>query len=78
MRRLLGFLLGIGTGALVGATVAILLAPASGQDLRTELRGRMQRFSNELQEAASQRRAELEQQLEAMRHPHSEIPLEHR
>ena len=78
MKRLLGFLLGIGTGALVGATAAILLAPASGQDLRSELRGRMQRFSTELQEAAMQRRSELEQQLEAMRHPHAEIPLEQR
>jgi gas vesicle protein len=78
MRRLLGFIIGIGTGALVGATVAILLAPASGQDLRTELRSRMQRFGKELQEAASQRRAELEQQLETMRNPHGEIPLEQR
>jgi gas vesicle protein len=78
MRRLLGFLLGIASGALVGATAAILLAPASGQDLRSELRDRMKRFGNELQEAANQRRAELERQLEAMRNPHGEIPLEQR
>lgn len=78
MRRLVGFLLGIGSGVLVGATAAILLTPASGQDLRSELRSRMERFSNELQQAAAQRRAELEHQLEAMRHPHAEIPLEQR
>jgi gas vesicle protein len=78
MRRLFGFLIGIGTGALVGATVAILLAPASGKDLRSELRGRMEGFSNELKEAAAQRRAELERQLESMRSPHGEIPLEQR
>ncbi len=78
MRRLIGLMLGIGTGALVGATAAILLTPASGKDLRSELRGRMQRFSNELQEAAAQRRAELERQLESMRNPHGEIPLEQR
>jgi gas vesicle protein len=76
MRRLIGFLVGIGTGALVGATVAILLTPASGKDLRSDLRSRMEGFRNELQEAAAQRRAELERQLEAMRNPHGEIPLE--
>lgn len=78
MRRLIGFLMGIGTGALVGATVAILLTPASGKDLRSDLRSRMEGFRNELQEAAAQRRSELERQLEAMRNPHGEIPLEKR
>lgn len=76
MRRLIGFLIGIGTGALVGATVAILLTPESGKDLRSELRSRMEGFRRELQEAAAQRRAELEGQLEGMRNPHGEIPLE--
>lgn len=78
MRRILGFLIGIGTGALVGATVAILLTPESGKDLRSELRSRMEGFRRELQQAADQRRAELERQLEAMRNPHGEIPLEQR
>ncbi len=77
MRRLIGFLVGICTGALVGATVAILLTPESGKDLRSDLRNRMERFRGELQEAAAQRRTELERQLEAMRSPHGEIPLEH-
>lgn len=78
MRRLVGFLLGAAGGALVGATLAILLAPAPGQDLRNEIRSRFKRFGDELQEAAQQRRAELERQLEMMRHPHAEIPLEDR
>jgi len=47
MRRLIGFLIGIGTGALVGATVAILLTPESGKDLRSELRSRMEGFRRE-------------------------------
>lgn len=76
MRRLLGFLIGIGTGALVGATVAILLTPESGKDLRSDLRSRMEGFRRELQEAAEQRRTELERQLERMRNPRGEIPLE--
>lgn len=78
MRRLFGFVLGLAGGALVGATLAILLAPASGEDLRSELRNRASRFRDELQQAAAQRRTELERQLEAMRHPHAEIPLEDR
>jgi gas vesicle protein len=78
MRRFFGFLLGAAGGALVGATLAILLAPASGQDLRNEMRSRFKKFGDELQEAAQQRRGELERQLEAMRHPQTEIPLEDR
>jgi gas vesicle protein len=78
MRRLISFLLGTASGALIGATLAILLTPASGEDLRNELNQRVQRFRAELQGAADQRRAELERQLEALRHPHAEIPLEER
>ncbi|HLE73631.1 MAG TPA: YtxH domain-containing protein [Anaerolineales bacterium] len=78
MRRVFSFLLGTASGALVGATLAILLTPASGADLRSELRHRVTKFLGELEEAAQQRRAELERQLEAMRHPGAEIPLEDR
>jgi gas vesicle protein len=78
MRRLFSFLLGTASGALVGATLAILLTPASGEDLRSELRNRVTSFRDELKEAAQQRRAELERQLETLRHPSAEIPLEER
>lgn len=78
MRRLFSFLLGTASGALVGATLAILLTPASGKDLRTELRNRVTGFRDELKEAAQQRRAELERQLETLRHPDAENPLEER
>lgn len=78
MRRMLSFLLGAAGGALVGATLAILLAPDSGENLRGELRDRAKRFGEELQEAANQRRAELEHQLETLRRPGAEIPLEER
>ena len=75
MRRMFNFLLGAGIGALVGATVAILLAPNSGEDLRAEVQARFSRFRDELQDAAKQRRDELEHQLERMRLPQEEIPL---
>ncbi len=78
MKRLLSFLLGAASGALVGASVAILMAPSSGDDLRGELRSRFGRLRDELQSAADERRAELERQLTSMRQPNKEIPLEER
>ena len=78
MKRLFAFLLGAASGALVGASVAILMAPSSGDDLRGEFRSRFNRLRDELQAAAAQRRNELEQQLYGMRHPAKEIPLEER
>lgn len=78
MRRFFSFVLGVAGGAVVGATLAILLAPASGQDLRSEIRSRFKRFGDELQDAATQRRTELERQLETLRNPSPEIPLEER
>jgi gas vesicle protein len=78
MKRLVGFLLGAASGALVGGIAAVLLAPTSGQDLRSDLRGRVNRFRDEIQDAANQRRNELERQLQSLRHPNAEIPLEDR
>ena len=76
MRRAFNYLLGVSIGALVGASLAILLAPESGEDLREELEKRFGRFRDEIQEAASQRRAELEGQLQKMRQPQGESSLE--
>lgn len=77
MRRSMNFVLGAALGAVVGAAVAILMAPNSGDDLRGEIRDRFGRFGEELQEAAQERRAELERQLKTLRQPQSAgIPLE--
>ena len=78
MRRLFAFLLGAASGALIGASVAILMAPESGEDLRGEFRSRFNRLRDERQNAAAQRREEMEQQLYGMRHRTKEIPLEER
>lgn len=78
MKRFLAFLLGAASGALVGASVAILMAPSSGEDLRGEFRSRFGRLRDELQRAAEERRTELERQLTNMRQPNKEIPLEER
>ncbi len=76
MRKLMSFLAGATVGALVGATLSVLMAPQSGEELRGEIRERANRFRAELEEAAHERRTELEHQLEMMRRPQAEISLE--
>ncbi len=67
MRRMFGFMIGILVGGLVGSTVALLLAPESGEGLRNELRARGEAFLAEVRKAAEQRRAELTDRLETLR-----------
>jgi gas vesicle protein len=69
MRSVFGFLIGTFVGGLFGATIAILLAPESGDELRGRLRGRASGFTDELRSAASMRRIELEQHLAQLRAP---------
>jgi gas vesicle protein len=68
-----GFLIGIAVGGLVGGTIALLLAPESGEELRSELRERGQNFYNDVRHAADERRIELRQRLEVLRAPREEI-----
>jgi gas vesicle protein len=72
MRRMFGFLIGITVGGLVGSTIALLMAPESGENLRNQLRERGQNFFNDVQHAADERRIELRQRLEDMRAPREE------
>ena len=69
MRRMFGFFIGILVGALVGSTVALLMAPESGQALRMQLRERGQGVLDEIRHAADSRRIELRRRLEALRAP---------
>lgn len=66
MRRIANFMSGTFFGALVGATIAILLAPSSGDELRDTAQGRLTGFLDEVRNAAADRRAELEAQLAAL------------
>ena len=67
MRRMFGFLIGVFVGWLVGSTIALLLAPESGEKLRGELRARSTGFMGEGKSAADARRKQLEDQLATMR-----------
>lgn len=69
MRRMFGFLIGIVVGALVGSTVALLLTPESGEQLRGEIRARGEGFLSDVRHAADSRRIELQNRLETLRAP---------
>jgi len=72
MRRMFGFLIGIAVGGLVGSTIALLMAPESGENLRGQLRDRGQNFFNDVRHAADERKIELRHRLDAMRAPREE------
>jgi gas vesicle protein len=67
-----GFLIGITVGGLVGSSIALLLAPEAGEELRGQLRERGQNFFSDIRHAADERRIELRQRLEVMRAPREE------
>ncbi len=69
MGKILNFFLGMIMGALAGATVAILLAPSSGEEMRGQIQERSIRLREDIKSAAEQRRAELERELETLRTP---------
>jgi len=64
-----GFLIGVTVGGLVGSTIALLMAPDSGELLRSRLRERGQNFFHEVHHAADERKIELRERLEDMRSP---------
>lgn len=67
--RITSFLAGALCGAVVGATAALLLAPASGEELRGQARERFDALVDEARRAAMEKRAELEARLQALKHP---------
>ena len=58
MNRALNFLLGVTIGGLLGAALAILLTPYSGEELRTEINIRADRIRSEVSQAAADRKHE--------------------
>lgn len=74
MRSLINFLSGAILGAVVGASLALLLTPESGEELRSTLNERTTQFQSQVKQAASARRAELEQQLSELRAPRTPQP----
>ena len=69
MRRIFGFIIGATLGGLVGATLALLFAPASGAEIRAQIDDRAQIFATEIRQAANNKRIELQERLEILRAP---------
>lgn len=69
MKRTINFFLGAMIGGLIGASLAILIAPYSGAELRAEMKTRAEKIRTEVAQAATERRKELERQLAALRAP---------
>ena len=74
VQRLVSFIAGVMTGAIVGATIALLITPTSGIELRGQISTRAQSIRDEVTAAAAARRADLEQQLAALRAPRTVAP----
>ncbi len=74
MSRVTNFIFGAILGSLVGSTLVLLLAPSSGEKLRTQMRSYITNLQDEIQKAADSKRVELETQLAALRSPRSTPP----
>ncbi len=67
MQKALNFVLGMVLGGLVGSSLALLLTPMSGNQLRTEVKEYTRQVRSEVEQAANARRVELERELANMR-----------
>ncbi|MGH2523884.1 MAG: YtxH domain-containing protein [Anaerolineales bacterium] len=69
MNKIMGFLAGALCGAIVGSVSALLLAPMSGRELQSQARDRFEDIVDDARKAATDKRMQLEEQLEALKAP---------
>jgi gas vesicle protein len=74
MKSLSNFLLGAIIGGLFGATIGLLLAPSSGEELRENMQAQAQRIRNEVERLPTNG-VQAEAQLAALRAPHPRVVL---
>lgn len=67
MRSFFNFIFGLLSGALVGAAAAMLLAPSSGDELRTSLSSRYEGTLANFRSTVEQERRKLEEELESLK-----------
>ncbi len=69
MRRMMAYIAGALTGALVGASIALLFAPVPGEELQARINERFSSLRDELKQAYETRLSQLEAEFEALRAP---------
>jgi gas vesicle protein len=67
MRSFFNFVFGLMSGALVGAVAALLLAPSSGDQLRSGVMNRYEGTLSNLRSAVEQERHKLEEELDSLK-----------
>jgi gas vesicle protein len=67
MNKFMSFVTGAIAGAVVGAAVALLLTPASGDELQEQTRDWMESLWGDARRAAEEKRSELEDQLTTLK-----------
>ncbi len=67
MRKFGNLMLGAILGGLIGSALALLFAPASGEITRSEIESYFKNLQEEVNRAADEKRAELEEQLRKLR-----------
>ncbi len=66
MNKMLSFMAGAFCGAIVGTAAALLLAPASGEELRSDMVNRWEEALTEAKEAMEETRVDLQSQFDQM------------
>ena len=69
MRKAMAFVFGAVLGGVLGGLTAILLAPYSGDKMRSVIQKGVEDIQIEIKEAAQHKRAELEDQLQDFINP---------
>ena len=67
MSRISKFLLGAMIGGMLGTILALLFTPESGDNLRGQIKDYQQKIALDINEAAKQKREELERELSRLR-----------
>ena len=66
MKKAMAFIFGAVLGGVLGGITALMLAPYSGEELRTVIQKEVDNIQIEIKEAAQKKRAELEEQLDEL------------
>ena len=69
MKRAFSFFIGTLIGGMIGAALALLFAPASGEELRGRIQDRTEGIVADIRQAASSKRIELQERLDTLRQP---------